>query len=402
MDPTGVVNLTGQAQNILRDELSRGGRSSVPDPAGSTLNLNVSNLDCLRKRHAFLNEYSDELLSSTPLETLLKLETTSIKLKNLENSKANEDKLSFNRDKLSETEFRVASGTDNRWSSLHEARYLPGMCCTTVKMWNRAREVIGSQGHPAVGIYDMAGVGLAGHVTPQGWIALHDPGCSNISLRMFSISNCGRKVTTKTGDGSDDGLADVVELGEFKCALTVLREAMAFVHPWNKSISALEGFLRQSNFCSHDLEGVEKQASILTQFVDYTLRENSNRWKGQESFLTLGDLKSTWESFFGSRPQSVLAKSKKSAHTSNNSSSHNNTHSSNRGNRPYVPNKLGVHPALFLDDICVMWNLGKCVKPQGTCKTKAGRVLRHCCNFRGDPSNMSRYCGLDHAAVYWH
>ena len=108
----------------------------------------------------------------------------------------------------------------------------------------------------------------------------------------------------------DDDLSEVLELGEFKCALRALREAMNFVHPWNKSVAALEGFLIQSQYCMVDLAGLDKQATLLSQFVDYVLRENSNRWRGLEAFITIGELKPTWESFFGGRPQSALVKAK--------------------------------------------------------------------------------------------
>jgi hypothetical protein len=354
--------------------------------------LGGCNLENLKKRHPFLNEYSDEVLQSTSLDTLLKLESTSIKLKNLENAKASEDKLSQNRDNLEETEYKVTAGIDNRWSSLHDSRFLPGMGCTVNKMWVRGREVLGSKGHAAIGTYDMAGIGLAGHVTPQGWVALHDPGHSGLSLRLFSINNCGRRVNTKVGGSDEDGLVDVEELGELKTALRVLREAMAMVHPWNKSVTALEGFLLQNNFCSSCLEGVENKAKLLNQFIDYVLRENSNRWKGQENFLSVGDLKGTWESYFGSRPQSLLVKKRTVVQASTVQSSG----AAAQKSAKFIPR------IMFQDDICVMWNMGRCMKAPGQCATRNGRFLRHICNHRPNPNDPARFCGLSHAACYYH
>lgn len=382
----------------IQDELARTGGEGIADPAGGVGAVGSVHLESLKRRHAFLNEYSDELLRSTPLDTLIKLETTSLKLKNLENSKASEDKLGSNRDLLSSTDYKVESGSDNRWSTLHASRFLPGMGCPVSRMWLRAREVMGGKGHLPIGTYDLAGVGLAGHVTPQGWVAIHDPGNSNLSLRFFSINNCGRRASTKLGDSEDDGLAEVAELGEFKTAVRVLKEAMSFVHPWNKSISAIEGFLMQTNFCASSLENVEKRAQILTQFVDYVLRENSNRWKGHEVFVTVGELKGVWESFFGSRPQSQLTKAAKSGPPQAAGSGLQQA-SPKQG---FKPNKWGVPPGLFLEDICVMWNLGKCVKPPGSCMTKTGRNLRHICNHRPDPNNPARYCGMSHASCFFH
>ncbi len=135
----------------------------------------------------------------------------------------------------------------------------------------------------------MKSIGLAGYVTTQGWGAIHDPGNSNILLRMFSINNCGRKIQGKIGE-QEDNFYDVVEIGEYKVALRVLRGAMSFVHPWNKSVAALERFMLMSNFCARDLEGLDRQAVLLTQFTDYVLRENSNRWRGLESFMGIDEL----------------------------------------------------------------------------------------------------------------
>ncbi len=304
------MRLAGAAFDEERDH--SGGFSSVPDPGRAGSFFEASQLDILKKRHHFLNEYSNEALLRTPIETLLKLEATSIKLKNLEKGKDVEEKLAGNRESLLENELHIKPGKDNRWSLIHESRFLPGAACSAAKLWLRGREVLGTGGHPAVAVYDMASVGLAGHVTPRGWLALGDPGDSSISINMFSISNCGKKGIVKADMAAGGELKEIAELGELKVAMRALREALSFSQPWNKSVSALEGFLLQSNFCSGDLDGVEGQAGILTNFVDYVLRENSNRWRGQEPFLSIIDTKGAWESFLGSRPQAVLAKTRKS------------------------------------------------------------------------------------------
>ena len=167
---------------------------------------------------------------------------------------------------------------------------------------------------------------------------------------------------------------------------------MTFVHPWNKSVATLEGFLIQANYCSTDLSGIEKQATILSQFVDYVLRENSNRWRGQESFLTIGDLKSSWESFFGGRPQSILAKTKNQGQ--------NNSGGQFQGGSGQ--GRVNVPAGLWKDDICVMWNIGKCLKPPGLCYTKGGKQLRHVCNHRPDPARPAVACGANHSAFFYH
>ena len=347
-----------QAGAILADEQARSGNTVTRDPAGTSMGFKLSQLASLRKRHAFLNEYDDELILTTPISTLLKLETTSIKLRNLEKSRDIDECLSTNRDNLPFNMINVEAGRDNRWTELHTSRFLPGMGCSAVKVWLRAREVMGRGGHAPISTYDMGSVGLAGYVTPKGWFELADPGSSHISIRQFSINNCGKKVATKSG-GEDD-MGDVVEIGEFKLALRALREAMNYVHPWNKSVAALDGFFHQTNFCCSDLSGLEKQAELLAQFTDYVLRENSNKWRGQEPFLSVGELKVTWEAFYGGRPQAMLGKSKKGQdkydYKDKNKPVLRTQTFSGRKDRIHVP------AALWKDDICVLWNIGKCVR----------------------------------------
>lgn len=362
----------------------------ITDPnSNNQLFLDPNFLSCLRKRHAFLGEYSEAVLAGTPLEVLLKLESTSIKLKNLEKSKDSEDRLASNREALASASVRIEGGEDNRWDKLHESRFLPGAACSAAKLWLRGREVVKKSEHPALSVYDMASVGLAGHVTPKGWLCLSDPGDSSISINLFSIVNCGKKTTSK--HESEDLYQEVEELGELKIAVRVLREALSFVHPWNKSVSVMEGFLLQCNWCQTDTAGLDKRATIMTQFVDYILRENSNRWRSQEPFLSSSELKGAWDSFFGSRPQSSLSKPKKSFQKDG---------FRKQDSKPRPAN--WVPAAYFDDDICVMYNLGKCVKAPGVCKTSKGVGLRHICNFRPDPSQASVFCGGSHISKFYH
>ena len=153
-----------EATIFLDDENSRSRGNPTADPgmsqSGYKATLNITQLASLRKRHAFLNEYSDEIITSTPIDTLLKLESTSIKLKNLEKAKDIDDKLTTNRDNLPDIDIKIEQGTDNRWDKLHSSRFLPGMGGSAVKTWLKAREVMGRGGHAPIATYDMGSVGL--------------------------------------------------------------------------------------------------------------------------------------------------------------------------------------------------------------------------------------------------
>jgi hypothetical protein len=53
-------------------------------------------------------------------------------------------------------------------------------------------------------------------------------------------------------------------------------------------------------------------------------------------------------------------------------------------------------------EVCYKWNRGFCNKPDGSCKTGNGRALKHCCDERTDPRDLSIYCGKNHKRVDAH
>jgi hypothetical protein len=202
----------------------------------------------------------------------------------------------------------VRAGQDDRWARLHDARFLAGAGCSATKLWLTAREVLGLNGHPPISTYDMQAVGLAGFVTAWGWCEIANPSSPKLSVRMFNINNCAARASSSKSRQDDEDLIDFAEVGEFIVALRAMRSAMAYVMPWNMSVAALEGFLINTRFCKDELGGLEKQASILTSFMDYVLSENANRWRNIEPFITHGELRAVWNSFFSARPQSALTK----------------------------------------------------------------------------------------------
>jgi hypothetical protein len=227
----------------------------------------------------------------------------------------------------------------------------------------------------------MGSVGLAGYVSTRGWVELHNPASTKLSVKQFNINNCGSRASAKkTAEGDED----ILELGEFKLALRALRTAMSFVMPWNYSVLALEGFFMQNNYCAQDLGNIDKKAWLLTKFSDYVLSQNADRWRDAESFLSTGDLKAAWASFFGAQPQAALAKSGKK--TGNN-------------NQKGQQNKFDPRIAL---GICFAWNQGQCLKPAGTCATAKGRPLKHVCDYIVDPSKPQDVCGKDHVRKDFH
>jgi len=384
-----LENAVFEATALLEDEGDRGGSGSFEPKrkeAGKS-SMSESDLAFLRKRFPFLADLSDEFVRSQPMGELLKMETTAIKMGLMEQSRDFEDRLASNKAALEANETTLKEGKDNRWSKLHDGRFLGGAACSARKLWLAAREFSGLTGFKPVGSYDMGSVGMGGFVTSRGWVELHNPGSSKIVLRYFSINNCAARASAAGRSGvrlpGDDEVDDIVDLGEFKLALRTLRVAASMVMPWNFSYIALENFLFQSNFCCSDLQNVDQPARILTQFVDYVLKENSNRWRDKEGFLDAGSLKATWDSFFGAKPQSQLGSKAKAAKQQDGKSNQRQT------KRVWV-------------DICFDWNLGKCLKAPGTCTSNRGTPLRHVCNFQPDRSKPNIYCEKAHARTAFH
>ncbi len=233
----------------------------------------------------------------------------------------------------------------------------------------------------------MAAVGLGSFVTVKGWVELANPSSTKLSLKLFNLNNCSGKVSTSKSDSPDNCLPDFAEIREFQLALRTLRNAAAFVSPWNFSFAALENFLVKSRFCSSELAGVDKPAVILTQFVDYVLVENAARWRDAEAFLTAGELKNTWQAFFGTRPQSVLQK--KSPVATLPGSKRPSNISNSKKKRPFI-------------DVCYNYKKGICHKQPGQCLSASGTILRHVCDHRPDPSNLLAFCGQNHRRIGSH
>ena len=135
--------------------------------------------------------------------------------------------------------------------------------------------------HAPISTYNMAAIGLGGFISRKGWVKLHDLGSDSLSLKLFNINSCGNKISSTATAGNSgtnaEEFKEINDLGEYKLALRVARGALSYVFPWHKSISALEGFMMQSDYCKEDLAGSERPAQILTQFTDYIFGENADR-----------------------------------------------------------------------------------------------------------------------------
>jgi hypothetical protein len=387
LDDCELVAEIRTASKHYEDKASHSrGHVTVQDPSffkGPSF-ISDEDIRILKMKHKFLSDFSDAFIRNTPIGDLMKIESTAMKATELEKSKDSNDKLSQNKAALADLFMDVQAGRDNRWTTLHPARFLGGPSCSAAKLWLAARATWGTSHPPPIGNYDMGAVGLAGYVSPAGWVNIHNPASTKLSVKQSNINNCGSRAAGKKDGGQKD---NALELGEFKLAVRVLRTAMAFVMPWNFSVMALEGFLLQTSYCPQDLQNVEKKAWLLTKFADYILSQNADRWRDAEPFLSTGDLKAAWASFYGAQPQAALAKEKKQGQQA--------------GKKQQVVLQRAFDPRIALG-ICFAWNLGQCNKASGTCTTPKGRPLKQVCDHVPDPSKPSEVCGKDHIRKDFH
>ena len=195
-------------------------------------------LENIKRKFDFLSEYSDEFIKATGVDVLIKAETASRKLQKLDKERKAEDKLYQNRESLTSSISNIPAGTDSRLDILHPARFLPGATCSAAKLWLQARSVIEGNVTIPLSTYNMASIGLGGSVSAKGWVEINNPSSPFLSIKMFSMNSC---VTGSRAPDSD--FLDMEGISEFKAALRVLRGAIVFVRPWNRSVDTIESFL---------------------------------------------------------------------------------------------------------------------------------------------------------------
>jgi hypothetical protein len=230
----------------------------------------------------------------------------------------------------------------------------------------------------ALGNYDLDSVGCGGSVTPRGWHEFHNPGSKELKLKSSTclmwptVASQPKKVNVEGGEEGlsiGDSMKEIADLEGYKTALNTAREAMHSALPWNRSVSAIVGFMLNNNYMQQELGGNSKRAAILTEFTDYVLGRNALNWENGHQFLSTDELAHVWANWRGKRVALFTGDQEKK-----------------RTEGPRKDRK---------SDICRMYNIGKCRnQADKECKTAWGRVLRHVCN-KYMPGN--KMCEKDHA-----
>lgn len=143
------IEVTAQeARFNLEQEAIRTKDPQTSDPAGSKLSLEKLGLKRLKDKFPFLMEYTDSFIMEAGVHNLIKAEKAARQLKDMERNNRAEDRLFSNREQVDSACYPVEAGSDNRLSSLHPARCLPGAVCSAGKLWLHARSILGNKGHP--------------------------------------------------------------------------------------------------------------------------------------------------------------------------------------------------------------------------------------------------------------
>ncbi len=98
-------------------------QSAASDPgASSSGRISSEDLKVMREKFPQLNDFSEQFLQSRILEELLRIESTSLRIRDSEKARETEERLAQNKYNLASKFYDVPVGKDNRWSELHPAR----------------------------------------------------------------------------------------------------------------------------------------------------------------------------------------------------------------------------------------------------------------------------------------
>jgi len=299
------------------------GQSSQQPQAATRANMMTSgDISSIRNLLPNLKEMSDEFLANTPMETLIKLnESKSVPIaQDLQiqtaiaaaaaaaahfapyNPSVQDPgiKMAKNLEELRKNPTFVPEGKDDRINQLHDARFLAGAVASGVDLWRMAREVIPLEGYVPLANYDLECMGLGGSVTTKGLIEAHNPGSSNLCLKLFSPENlstsagAARKFTLADDDGAisvGEHMREITEMNTLQHAMRVLVALTRLIMPWNLSFCALDGFLYASNYGAVELGNDPLRVQKLVKFVNYVLGRNAAAWHRKDPFLSCGMLK---------------------------------------------------------------------------------------------------------------
>jgi hypothetical protein len=268
---------------------------------------------------------------------------------------------------------QLAAGEDDRISTIHEGRFLPGLLCTIGETFRAAKGILPERGHDPVAHYDARGLGLGYLVSAKAWAAVHDPGCTDICLGMFTHA------AGSAGSSEAATKFKCEDLDEFKQTLSHARAVQQLVNPWNYSITAIHLYLENIKWGYRYFSNQKDHVKGLMTFVDQTLLANATNWQKKLGLpcLNAAELKQSLDLYVAGR------------------GSENRTQYSSSRRRSVSPlsrEKTKRWEKLSESAICGRYNAGICPSKDDSCRIR-GFNLRHRCSY---PLKNGKLCEERH------
>ena len=122
-----------------------------------------------------LKDIPDSMIGKLSFSTLLQLNEALARDASANKKLEADARMAQNADSLLVSPNTVLPGIDDRQGRIHELWFKGGPACSAQFLWNRAREVLGNDGIPALASYDMDAMGCGGCVTAKAWLELANP-----------------------------------------------------------------------------------------------------------------------------------------------------------------------------------------------------------------------------------
>ena len=266
-----------------------------------------------------------------------------------------------------------------------------------------AKKQFPANGLPPCDSYDLDFFGLNHCVSARGWVEVHNPGSTNMSLKMFSRFNSSTTNSSSQAKfsllangeaiGVGENYRDIFSMSELKQSLRAYQAASFMALPWYPAPTALILFLEHHQFMVSEITG--NQAKVLTDFCNTVFLKNTKLWNSSDPPLSVELLRNTWQHFtadnsLGSTLSSVPQEGKRSFHTQSVPGRDQNSQGKNRYSSP-LPlvtskrfNQYSKSP-LGSGDICIRFNQGVCPNQNLSSCTMPSRnggiprPLRHVC-----------------------
>jgi len=390
--------------------------SAGPDPglSGSGLNafmgapLTAQEAHDVQVIRAMIPEsyraFSDRYLLAQPTSVWMSIIQEEKKSEAARTAKSLEAKHYSNFTQATANPVLIPAGYDNRESTYHVGRTLPGAGVSLQFHWHQGRNSWGQNGVPTITNYDTDSLGISGCITARGWEALHHPGSGEMSIKLFTVANMvhsstGSRTVSLAGDNNitiQESWKEVQDISELKTAINNICTASQLCSAWNFSYKVLEVFLKNNDFMEKELANF-KRAQVLAAFCDHIFKQNADAWIRNTDFMDGPKLQTIWANWWGSRKAASNIDSTDSKGHKDNNMKKKEKRGSTSTQRPPFLSKPPTEAAM-----CKKFNEDSCPKRYYDCTimTKSGpKRLYHLCSAKKkDPATgQESLCAEQHS-----